>query len=114
MNDEQYKRYRKVFTEEIECLFCKRDDMKNMHFLVSGSSGTHYKVSIYINGKITCSCPDYKHNARVQECLCKHCLHIVSKIFPNIEHAFYKRRYFTKDEIPTVKNFYKGFKNKLA
>lgn len=111
MNDEQYKRYRKLRTEEIAVLFCKRDSAKNMHFLVNGSTGTHYKVSVYRDtGKIECSCADYKHNARVQETLCKHCLFLAIKIFPNIEHTFYKRRYFTRDEVPLVVKFYKGFK----
>lgn len=111
MNDEQYKRYRKLRTEEIEVLVCRRDDAKNMHFLVNGSTGTHYKVSVYLQGgHLVCSCPDYKHNARIQETLCKHCLFLATKIFPNIEHTFYKRRYFTPDELPLVKKFYKSFK----
>ena len=56
MNDEQYKRYRKMDREPIKCLYKKRDNKKIMHFLISGSSGTKYIVSIPPDGKIKCSC----------------------------------------------------------
>lgn len=111
MNDEQYKRFRKMNAESIKTLFTTRDETGNMHFLVSGSSGNKYKVSVYTrDGKITCSCPDFSHGAKVQECVCKHCLYVIFKVIKNIrnvDHKFFTRCRFTVDEIGEIKQIYK-------
>lgn len=111
MNDELYKRFRKLRQEPIECLFAMRDEKQgDFHFLINGSSGTRYKVSIQRQtGRVACSCPDYKYNNRVQECICKHALFVVAGILHNkIDHAFFKRGYyFTADEMPLVKTYLK-------
>lgn len=110
MNDEQYKRYRKMNNEPIQCLYETHDKKKNIYFLISGSSGTKYKVTITNSGKITCSCPDFGTGAKVQECVCKHCLYVLYnrlKVFRDLDHAFFKRRYFTPDEVHQVHNCYR-------
>jgi len=120
MNDEQYKRYRKMKEEPIKCLFSVKDKAGRFHFLVSGSTGTHYKVTISsAGGKISCSCPDFRNNSKNYECVCKHCLFIIlekMRLF-DIYHTFFKRPgcHFTPDEIALVAGAYKlntGFKNK--
>jgi hypothetical protein len=115
MNDEQYKRYRKMNADPIQCLYQTHDKNKNIYFLISGSSGTKYKVTITPKGKIECSCPDYKHTAVVQECVCKHCLFVifhVLRLFKDVDHTFFKRCYFTPDEIKNVHGAYKELKRK--
>lgn len=110
MNDEQYKRYRKLHSETIECLFRTHDSNKTIYFLVSGSTGTKYKVTIPKNGRIECSCPDFKTNCKTHHCVCKHCLYVIYdnlKLFKDIDHGFFKRCYFTPDEIHTVHSIYK-------
>ena len=110
MNDEQYKRYRKMASDPIQYLYGTHDNKKNLYFLVSGSSGTHYKVTIPTNGKISCSCPDFTHGAKEQECVCKHCLYIiynVLKLFKDIDHTFFKRCCFTPDEIHNIHTIYR-------
>ena len=113
MNDEQYKRFRKMNSERIICLFSKIDSNATIHFLISGSSGTRYKVSIITDGKsagkITCSCPDFSTGAKTQECVCKHCLFViynVLELFNSVNHSFFKRLYFTPDEIKSIKRAY--------
>jgi len=106
MNDEQYKRYRKMNAEVIKVLIRKIDKKdKTIHYLVEGDSGTHYKVSIYKTGKITCSCPDYKYSVE-KECVCKHCLFIIINVLKmfknNLYHPFYERHYFTPDELSDI------------
>lgn len=111
MNDEQYKRFRKMNAENIECLISKKDKNGGLHFLINGSTGTHYKVSIYPNGKISCGCPDFTHNSKDNECVCKHCLFVLYKelrLFKNLEHYFFKRRFFTPDEIQIIQKLYKN------
>ncbi len=115
MNDEQYKRYRKMSSEPIQCLYETHDKKKNIYFLISGSSGTKYKVAIYTDGKISCSCPDFTHGAKIQECVCKHCLHViynVLRLFSDIDHAFFKRCHFTSDEVHSIHNAYREIKRK--
>ncbi len=110
MNDEQYKRYRKMTSDPIQYLYGTHDNKKNLYFLVSGSSGTHYKVTIPTNGKISCSCPDFTHGAKEQECVCKHCLYViynVLKLFKDIDHSFFKRCCFTPDEIHSIHTVYR-------
>lgn len=110
MNDEQYKRYRKMNGDNIKCLYKKHDKKKNIYFLISGSSGTNYKVTIPTDGKITCSCPDFINGAKVQECVCKHCLYViynVLKLFRDIDHTFFKRCRFTPDEIHDIHTIYR-------
>jgi len=110
MNDEQYKRYRKMNADPIKCLYKTHDKKKNIYFLISGSSGTKYKVIIPTNGKISCSCPDFTHGAKVQECVCKHCLYVifnVLKVFTDLKHSFFTRCYFTPDEVKTIHGCYK-------
>jgi hypothetical protein len=109
MNDEQYKRYRKIFSEDIKCLYMTHDKKKNIHFLVSGSSDKRYKVTISAVGRIACGCPDFVHNSKVQECVCKHCLYIIYSVLrftDRIEHEFFKRRFFTKDEMVEIRRLY--------
>jgi len=103
MNDEQYKRYRKLQSENIKCLF-KTQKNDTLYFLISGSSGTRYKVCIPNDGKITCSCPDFKHNSKNNECVCKHCLHVILNVLRvfNIDHTFFKRCFFTRDELDEI------------
>ena len=101
MNDEQYKRYRKMFSDSIECLYKMRDH-GNYHFLILGSTKTKYKVSIYKNGDIKCGCPDFKHH---KELVCKHCLYVIFNIIGgdfHIDHEFFKRNKFTRDEIQSI------------
>lgn len=112
MNDEQYKRYRKMLQDPIKDLFTLKDKQGNLHFLISGSSGTKYKVTIFLNGKIACSCPDFKHHGNSS--ICKHCLYVLFKslhgIF-SIKHAIFTRKpiFFTPDEIMDIKNSFKNF-----
>jgi len=116
MNDEQYKRFRKMNADKLKCLFTKRDPSGNMHFLVSGSTGTRYKVSVYKNGVINCSCPDFCHGCKDNDCVCKHCLHVIYKVlklFRDVNHKFFERLYFTPDEIQTIKKIYKELKINL-
>ena len=113
MNDEQYKRFRRYKTEALECLYQTRDSKKNLHFLISGSSGTRYKVTIPVDGKVTCSCPDFSHTCKVQECVCKHVLHVIFKtlrLFDDVDHAFFKRCRFTPDEMDRIKTCYRASK----
>lgn len=117
MNDEQYKRYRKMTSESIECVYYTHDKKKNIYFLISGSSGVKYKVTIPINGRISCSCPDFTHGAKAQECVCKHCLHViynVLKLLDDIDHAFFTRCYFTPDEVHTIHTIYRSMLKKKA
>ncbi len=102
-------------SDPIQCLYETHDKKKNIYFLISGSSGTKYKVVIAHNGKISCSCPDFTHGAQVQECVCKHCLYVifkVLKIFSDVNHTFFKRCYFTFDEIKTIHSCYKEIRKK--
>jgi hypothetical protein len=92
MDEQQYKRYRKMNSDSIECLYRTCDKNNNCHFLISGSSGTRYKVSINDNGVLSCSCPDAKHAGKVEKCLCKHCLYIIFKeleIFDSVDNVFF-------------------------
>jgi len=110
MNDEQYKRFRKMNAETIECLFYTHDKNKSLHFLINGSQQKRYKVTIPKDGKITCSCPDFTHNSKVNECVCKHCLHIIYnilKLFSDVDHTFFTRLFFSKDEIQEIHKIYK-------
>ena len=110
MNDEQYKRFRKMNSEDINCLYETHDKKKNIYFLISGSTGTHYKVEISADGKICCSCPDFKHTSKEQGCICKHCLHVIYrllKLFKDVDHSFFKRCYFTPDEIQQIHGIYR-------
>lgn len=112
MNDEQYKRYRKMTSEPINCLLIKHDNKKNIYYLISGSSGIHYKVAIRSDGSIDCSCPDFKNSSKAQECICKHCLYVLNKVlklFNDVDHTFYKRLFFTPDEIHTIHNIYREY-----
>lgn len=105
MNEEQYKRYRKMDAENISVLIKKRDSSGNIHYLINGQSNVHYKVSVYTNGKITCSCPDFVNTCGVQECVCKHCLYVIYKVLKftkRLDHAFFKRRFFTPDEMSLI------------
>jgi hypothetical protein len=105
MNDECYKRYKKC--NEIDCLYSIRKDSK-YHFLISGSANSKYSVTVS-DKTITCSCPDYKHNSKDLEIVCKHCIYVLTKVlklFP-VEHSFWKRRFFTPDEYKSIKNSYK-------
>ena len=114
MNEEQYKRYRKMQKENLKCLFSKRDKSGNMHFLINGSTGSNYKVSIYIHGKITCTCPDFTHNSTEKMCVCKHCLTVIYnqlEVFSDLNHLFFSRLFFTPDEIQTIAKIYKNSKN---
>jgi len=108
MNDEQYKRFRKMRLESedgsLKCLYSTRDDNKTLYFLIQGVN-SKYKVSINLKGQIKCSCPDFTHTCKVQECICKHCLYVVYiklGLFKDIEHSFYRRNYFTPDEISSI------------
>lgn len=110
MNDEQYKRFRKMNADNIECLYYTHNSNKNLFFLISGSSGAKYKVSISPKGKIECSCPDFKNGAKVQECVCKHCLYVIYntlKLFDDVEHEFFDRLYFTTDEVHKIHDCYR-------
>ena len=109
MNDEQYKRFRKMNAESIKCLYSKKDKNGGIHFLISGSTGTKYKVSVYNDGRIVCDCPDFTHGSKENECVCKHCLYILYKelgLFKNLEHNFFKRLFLTPDEIQNIQKIY--------
>lgn len=112
MNDEQYKRFRKMKNENIQCLFTLYK-AKTLYFLVVGSTGTKYKVCIKNTGQISCSCPDFKNGAQVQECVCKHCLYIIFEylgVIKDVDHCFFERRFFTKDEMMQIFRRYKELK----
>lgn len=111
MSDEQYKRYRKMNAEDINCLYFTRNKSKDIYFLVFGSSGVNYKVVIFNNGKITCSCPDFKHGCKTHSCVCKHCLFIIykkMKLFKDINHVFFDRLFFTPDELQSIRKWYRS------
>ena len=94
--------------DPIQCLYEAHDKQKNIHFLISGSTGTKYKVTITHGGKIYCSCPDYTNTSR--DCICKHCLYViyhVLELFRDVDHPFFKRCYFTPDEIHNVHSIYR-------
>lgn len=113
MEDEQYKRYRKMVGEDIKCLHSVVDRKGTLHFLISGASGTRYKVSVGNKGALTCSCPDFKHGAKDGECVCKHCLFLIYRhlrLFEELDHPFFKRRWFTADEIQQIRNNRKNLK----
>jgi hypothetical protein len=113
MNDECYKRYKNRLS--IDCLYSIHKD-KNYHFLISGSTSEKYTVTIKDKKYIVCSCPDYKNNSKNMETVCKHCIYVLTdvlKLFP-IEHSFWKRRYFTKDEYAEIKKSYKINKIKAS
>lgn len=104
MNDEQYKRYRKIISDKkIQILFNKIEN-GNIHYLIQGS--IKYKVSIYKTGKVICSCPDYKYSNAVNKCYCKHILFIFNPIF-DINHSIYTRTFITPDEILYLLKFIK-------
>lgn len=108
MNDEQYKRYRKMNVEPIKCLYKARKNT-NLYFLISGSSGTNYKVTVQSDGKISCSCPDFTHGSKDNRCICKHCLYViynVLRLFKSVEHTFFTRLYFTPDEVQEIQKIY--------
>jgi hypothetical protein len=110
MNDEQYKRFRKMQNEPITCLFKTHDKQQKLYFLISGSSGSKYKVIIAPSGEISCSCPDFKHGAKIQQCVCKHCLYVIFKelnIFSSLTHTFFNRCYFTPDEVKNIHEIYR-------
>lgn len=107
MNDETYKRYKKLDENIISCLFSIRKD-KTFHFLISGSNDKRYRVSID-KKFITCTCPDYKHNCKTMETVCKHCIFILTdtlNVF-SLKHDFWKRRFLTPDEYEKIKESYK-------
>ena len=107
MHDEQYKRYQKGLSEPIKCLFSIRKK-KMYYFLVEGSTDIKYKVTIGPK-YISCSCPDYKNNAKDLEIVCKHCVHTlddVLRLFP-ADHSFWDRRFFTPDEFEQIEKSYK-------
>lgn len=112
MNDECYKRYKKIKDDRIECLYSIRKE-KMYHFLISGSTDKKYRVTIGPK-YISCTCPDYKNNSKNMECVCKHCIYILTdvlKVF-KINHDFWKRRFFTLDEYTSIKESYKENKVK--
>ena len=106
MNNEQYKRYRKMEHDKLSCLFKAKDKSGNLHFLILGSTDTKYKVSIYMKDrKIRCSCPDFKNNSSSRDCVCKHCLHVlykVLKLFKNADHSFFEKFIFNENEIAKI------------
>lgn len=119
MNDELYKRYRKMKSDPSFILFSARDPKGNIHYLVQGSN--RYKVTIFATGKIECSCPDMSFRVRktdehykgsqANNYICKHCLLIVSELgFNDINHSFFKRTFFSPDEIQTIQKNYKKIK----
>jgi hypothetical protein len=113
MHDEQYKRYQRACSEPIDCLFSIRKK-KMYHFLIAGSGATNYKVTIGPK-YISCSCPDYKNNAKELEIVCKHCIYVldsVLKLFPET-HSFWDRRFFTPDEFISIGKSYKENKVKI-
>lgn len=118
MNDAQYSRFRKMNNEHISILYTKNIN-KNIYFLLKSASNTNYKISIknckHLGvsncGKIYCTCPDNKFNSNDKECVCKHILYILFKylkIFNDLNHTFFKRRYFTPDEMSNIINILKN------
>jgi len=112
MEEEQYKRYRKMISENLKCLYKTSDSKNNFYFLTSGSSKNNYKVKISTNGSITCTCADFvKGGSKINNCICKHCLHIIFielKLFKDVNHTFFKRCFFTPDEMKNIKDILKG------
>ncbi len=111
MEDEQYKRYRKMKLEPSQILFKMKDKNNNIHFLIQGTN--RYKVTIHNNGFLSCSCPDMKFtpatdtihldNKKIKKkILCKHCLQIIDSFGYNIDHTFFKRNFFTPDELQSI------------
>jgi hypothetical protein len=110
MNDEQYKRYRKMLADRIECPYQIKDKKNTLYFLIVGNTGVKYKISIYQNGQLKCSCPDFSNHCKSNNCICKHCLYLIFdklKIIKTLEHKFFDRLYFTPDEMQKIYNIYK-------
>ena len=121
MNNEQKKRYWKIFIEEFYLL-----DIKQNEFYISGSTANVYKIKIS-NNFFSCNCPDgmrctpkvmnashsfpdgktWVHN---KKCVCKHVCFILYKVIKLIDknnaenHPFFSRLVLTNDELNIIHN----------
>lgn len=70
MKDDLYTRFRN--RTHVKCVFsCKKGN--KCYFLITGSTGTKYKVTAEPSGEMTCSCPDFAH----RKLFCKHIMAVV-------------------------------------
>jgi predicted nucleic acid-binding Zn finger protein len=62
-------------------------------------------VSIYKNGNITCSCPDYINTCKKLECVCKHCIAVIWNVIgkDDVHNEFYTRLKLNKKELQKLK-----------
>ena len=112
MNDEQYKRFKTMQSQSIDCSIRARCPKGRLYFVIHGSSGSKYKVIITPRGSIFCSCPDML-KSKINECVCKHCLYVIFEdleLFDDVSHTFFERRYFTKDEMQNINRIMKSKK----
>jgi hypothetical protein len=83
MNSQQYKRYHKIFEDELYLI----DFNDKLEFNISGSTKNIYKVVI-IDGKFDCNCPDNKSWAKKYHVVCKHTCFVLFKVIKLFDNNF--------------------------
>jgi len=113
MNDDQYKRYRKAKSEPIKIIYKTCKD-STLHFLVSGTRGDKYKVTIGGESRsdshksIKCTCPDSVKRTEI-DCVCKHCAFVLQQLgICDVDHPFWCTHKLSSDDAVKV---LKSFKN---
>lgn len=89
MNNNQFRRYQKIFFEEFYLLDWQ-NNLDDYNFALSGSTNNIYTIKICKKNKcIECSCIDFKENCK--NIICKHCcfiLFFVLKLFYKFKPHF--------------------------
>lgn len=102
MNDNQYKRFKKLSSEPFYLL----EYDQNFVFKISGSTKNIYTVSINAFSKtINCDCPDSISWAKKCNCVCKHCLFIlyrVLKIYNTLDVPFFNTLHFNDSDMKLI------------
>jgi len=104
MNDDQYKRYRKAKSEPIKIIYKTCKD-STLHFLVSGTRGDKYKVTIG-DKSIKCTCPDSTKRKELH-CVCKHCAFVLQQLgISDVDHPFWCTHTLSSDDaVKALKSF---------
>ena len=82
INYQQNKRLKKADRERFYLIDKKYEKIgNNFNWLISGSTYNIYHVNFNSRTKlISCNCPDSKTWSKKQDCMCKHCCYVVTKV----------------------------------
>ena len=82
MNNNQIKRYEKIFHENIYLIDMNKRENDDLIFEISGSTAQIYKIKFNkMNGDFKCNCLDASTHSRSMNCVCKHVCFILFKVF---------------------------------